>query len=117
VWARHARHAEAVRQATVALGLSVFPDCPSNVLTAIALPEGVDGLAIMADLKSRFGITVGGGLAHLRGRLIRISNLGFVNDLDILTVVSAFEMSLTKAGWTFALGDGVAAVENVLGKS
>jgi len=101
----------------VALGLSVFPDCPSNVLTAIALPEGVDGLAIMADLKSRFGITVGGGLAHLRGRLIRISNLGFVNDLDILTVVSAFEMSLTKAGWTFALGDGVAAVENVLGKS
>ncbi len=117
VWARHARHSEAVRQATVALGLSVFPDCPSNVLTAIALPDGVDGLAIMADLKSRFGITVGGGLAHLRGRLIRISNLGFVDDLDILTVVSAFEMSLKKAGWSFAPGVGVVAVENVLGKS
>ena len=117
VWARHARHAEAVRQATVALGLSVFPDCPSNVLTAIALPDGVDGLAMMADLKSRFGITVGGGLAHLRGRLIRISNLGFVDDLDILTVVSAFEMSLQKAKWSFTPGVGVAAVENVLGKS
>lgn len=114
VWARHARHAEAVRQATVALGLSVFPDCPSNVLTAVALPESVDGLAIMADLRARFGITVGGGLAHLRGRLIRISNLGFVDDLDILTVVSAFEMSLEKAGWAFTFGAGVAAVESAL---
>ncbi|MBT4138442.1 MAG: alanine--glyoxylate aminotransferase family protein [Candidatus Latescibacteria bacterium] len=114
VWARHARHAEAVRQATVALGLSVFPDCPSNVLTAVALPEDVDGLAIMADLRARFGITVGGGLAHLRGHLIRISNLGFVDDLDILTVVSAFEMSLQKMGWSFTPGVGVAAVEKVL---
>jgi aspartate aminotransferase-like enzyme len=114
VWARHARHAEAVRQATEALGLSVFPDRPSNVLTAIALPEEVDGLAIMADLHARFGITVGGGLAHLRGRLIRISNLGFVDDLDILTVVSAFEMSLQKVGWLFTPGVGVAAVERIL---
>lgn len=115
VWARHARQAEAVRQATVALGLSVFPDCPSNVLTAISLSESVDGLAIMAELRARFGITVGGGLAHLRGRLIRISNLGFVDDLDILTVVSAFEMSLEKARWSFTRGAGVAAVEGVLG--
>ncbi|MFT5366407.1 MAG: aspartate aminotransferase-like enzyme [Candidatus Latescibacterota bacterium] len=114
VWARHARHAEAVRQATEALGLSVFPNRPSNVLTAIALPEEVDGLAIMADLHARFGITVGGGLAHLRGRLIRISNLGFVDDLDILTVVSAFEMSLQKVGWLFTPGVGVAAVERIL---
>ena len=114
VWARHARHAQAVRQAMVALGLSIFPKRPSNVLTAVALPEGVDGLAIMADLRTRFGITVGGGLAHLRGRIIRISNLGFVDDLDILTVVSAFEMSLKKVGWSFTAGAGVALAEQVL---
>lgn len=114
VWARHARHAEAVRQATVALGLSIFPKRPSNVLTAVALPDEVDGLAIMADLRTRFGITVGGGLAHLRGRIVRISNLGFVDDLDILAVISAFEMSLTKVGWSFTAGAGVAAVERVL---
>lgn len=114
VWTRHARHAQAVRHATEALGLSVFPERPSNVLTAIALPDGVDGLAIMADLKARFGIVVGGGLAHLRGRLIRISNLGFVDDLDMLTVVSALEMSLQKAGWSFTPGVGIAAVEQAL---
>lgn len=114
VWLRHARHAEAVRGATEALGLSIFPKCPSNVLTAIMLPEDVDGLAIMADLRARFGITVGGGLSHLRGRLIRISNLGFVDDLDILTVVSAFEMCLQNIGWSFHAGAGVAAAEAVL---
>jgi aspartate aminotransferase-like enzyme len=113
VWARHARHAESVRQATRALGLSVFPDRPSNVLTAIALPDNIDGLSMMSDLHARFGITVGGGLAHLRGRLIRISNLGFVDDLDILTVVGAFEFSLQKAGWSFTPGIGLAAAEGV----
>ena len=71
----------------------------------------------MADLKNRFGITVGGGLAHLRGRLIRVSNLGFVDDLDILGVVAALEMSLQKAGWSFCPGIGVGAVEKVLNGS
>jgi aspartate aminotransferase-like enzyme len=40
--------------------------------------------------------------------------LGFVDDLDILTVVSAFEMSLQKVGWLFTPGVGVAAVERIL---
>ncbi|MCZ6633496.1 MAG: alanine--glyoxylate aminotransferase family protein [bacterium] len=115
VWNRHARHAEAVRQATIALGLSVFAESPSNVLTAISLPEAVDGLALMDRLRSHHGITVGGGLAHLRGRLIRISNLGYVDDTDILTVLSALEQSLRALKWTFQPGAGVGAAEGVLG--
>jgi len=114
VWARHARHAGAVQHAAVALGLSRFAARPSNALTAIGLPEGLDGVALMEILRERYGIVVGGGLAHLRGRIIRISNLGYVDDLDILTAVSALEMGLQKLGWAFRAGAGVAAAEGAL---
>ncbi|MDP6777279.1 MAG: alanine--glyoxylate aminotransferase family protein [Candidatus Latescibacteria bacterium] len=116
VWARHARHAGAVRAAADALGLSVFAQCPSNALTAIALPEQVDGLALMEHLRVRFGIILGGGLAHLRGRIVRISNLGYVDDLDILSVVSALEVGLMHLAWPFHTGTGVAAAEDALFK-
>lgn len=114
VWARHARHAEAVRSAAIALGLSVFAERPSNALTAIALPEGIDGLALMENLRTHHGITVGGGLAHLRGRLIRISNLGYMDDTDMLTALSALELSLRALGWAFTPGAGVGAAEEVM---
>ena len=113
-WRRHARHAGAVRSAAKALGLSIFPEHPSNALTAIALPESVDGLKLMAYVQTRFGIVLGGGLAHLRGRAIRISNLGHVDDLDILSVVAALEMGLRAQNWAFAPGAGIAAAEAVL---
>ena len=114
VWARHARHARAVREAAVALGLTVFAQRPSNALTAIALPEQVDGLALMECLRTRFGIILGGGLAHLRGRVVRISNLGYVDDLDILSVVAALEMGLRHLDWMIQPGSGVAAAQQVL---
>jgi len=114
VWARHARQAKAVRQGVKALGLSVFAERPSNALTAIQLPEAVDGLALMDCLRTKCGMTVGGGLGHLRGRIIRISNLGFIDDVDVLTALSAFELGLRALGWSFVPGAGVGAAEQIL---
>jgi aspartate aminotransferase-like enzyme len=114
VWARHARHAEAVRAAAEALDLSLFAERPSNAITAIRLPDGLDGVALVATMRSRYGVLVGGGLAHLRGRIIRISNLGYVDDVDILSVVSALEMGLAEMEWPFERGAGVAAAERAL---
>src|SRR5690606_13551455 len=45
VFARHARHAEATRQAVAAWGLELLcidPDARSNSLTAVLMPEGHD---------------------------------------------------------------------------
>lgn len=114
VWARHARQAEATRSATAALGLSLFAARPSNVLTAIALPDAIDGLDLITQLRNRHGIVVGGGLAHLRGKIIRLSNLGFVEDTDILTAISALELTLSEMGWSLKLGVGTAAAQSVL---
>ncbi len=114
VWERHARHANAVRAAACALGLSLLAERPSNALTAIALPEGLDGAALVDGLRHRHGVITGGGVGRLKGRLIRISNLGYVDDVDILTAVSALEMGLKEESWTFRAGSGVGAAEVVL---
>lgn len=114
VWTRHARHAGAVRSAARALGLSCFAQRPSNALTAIGLPEGIDGVALTDCLRTRCGVVIGGGLAHLRGRMVRISTLGHVDDLDVLTAVAALEMGLKHQNWAFPPGSGVAAAEQAL---
>ena len=114
VWARHARHAMAVRRSAAALGLTCFARRPSNALTAIVLPENVDGLALMECMRREFGVVVGGGLGDYRGRMVRISNLGHVDDAGILEAVSAFESGLQKTGWIFDAGAGVKAAQREL---
>ena len=96
--------------------MSCFAASPSNALTSIGLPEEIDGLALMESMRTDFGVVVGGGLGDLRGKIIRISNLGYVDDLDALTAVSALEMGLQKIGWQFQAGAGVGAAEGIIGE-
>jgi aspartate aminotransferase-like enzyme len=114
VWSRHAIHARAVREAVWSIGLECFAASSGNVLTAVSLPESIDGLELMAKLRQSYGIVIGGGLAHLRGRIIRISNLGFVTDADIRFVVKALEETLAWMGLRFDRGAAVGAAEKVL---
>ena len=114
VWSRHDRQARAVREAIWAIGLECFAKSPSNALTAVELPESVDGVELMNRLKQSYGAVIGGGLGHLRGRVVRISNLGFVTDDDIRFIIQAMEETLSWLGYRFDRGDAVDAAERVL---
>jgi aspartate aminotransferase-like enzyme len=114
VWLRHARHAGAFRAGAEAIGLKLFPERPSNALTAVLLPDGLDARDVAGRMKSRYGIVVGEGLDRLAGRLIRLSNLGYVDDLDVVATVAALEMTLKDAGWSLKPGAGAEAAERVL---
>lgn len=114
LWKRHARHAEATRSAVCALGLDLFAKDPSNVLTIVSIPEGVDGKALQKQLRSAYGVTVAGGQEQLAGRVIRISHLGDLDDLDVVGVISALEQALKDLGWQFTAGAGVAAAQESL---
>ncbi len=114
VWQRHARHASAFRAGVEAVGLRVFPERPSNALTAALLPEGLDARDLAGRMKSRHGIVVGEGLDRLAGGLIRLSNLGYMDDLDVVGTVCALEMTLREMGWALRPGAGAEAAERVL---
>jgi aspartate aminotransferase-like enzyme len=94
VWARHDRLARAVREGCTGLGLTVFSKSPSNSVTAIQMPQGIDGETLRTLLLKKHGIIVAGGQDHLKGKVIRVAHLGYFDELDIVTIVAALGMAV-----------------------
>jgi len=118
VFARHERLATATRAAMKALGLKLYAkESPSTALTAVQVPEGIDGGALTKLMRDKYGVTVAGGQAQLKGKIFRIAHLGYFDTFDIVIAVSAVEMALTEMGVTkIKLGKGVAAAQEILMK-
>ena len=115
IFQRHEKLAEATRAAVKALGLGLFaPDSPSNALTAVKVPEGIQGGKLKNLFFEKFGITVAGGQDQAKGKIIRIAHLGYYERLDMVMVISALEMLLKELGYAFELGAGVKAAEEIL---
>jgi alanine-glyoxylate transaminase/serine-glyoxylate transaminase/serine-pyruvate transaminase len=77
-WARHAEAAAYLREELEARGLEVLarPDCRLAPLTAVRVPEGVDGKAVQRRLLRHHGIEVGGGLGPDAPAMWRIGLMG-----------------------------------------
>ncbi|HVP78278.1 MAG TPA: alanine--glyoxylate aminotransferase family protein [Thermodesulfobacteriota bacterium] len=117
VFQRHERLAMATRAAVKALGLELYaPDSPSNAVTAVKVPGGIDGERLKDLFFEKFGITVAEGQDRAKGKIIRIAHLGYYERLDMVMVISALEMLLKEMGHKFELGTGVKAAEEILMK-
>ena len=117
VLARHALLANACRTAVQALGLSLFPEVPSEVLTVVHTPAGIDGSAVIKAAKSRFGVTLADGQGDMKGKVIRIAHMGYCSGMDLVVGIAALEQGLNIAGAKVEFGKGLAAVQQVLAKS
>lgn len=116
VWKRHALLGEAIRAGCQALGLRLLAASPSNALTAVWIPREIDSKKFSNLLKQSYGITVAGGQGQLKGKIFRISHLGYYDLLDAVAVISALEMTLRDCGWKFEAGAGVRAVQSRIAK-
>ncbi|MDP2905184.1 MAG: aminotransferase class V-fold PLP-dependent enzyme, partial [Candidatus Omnitrophota bacterium] len=112
IFARHHIMAEATRQAAGALGLELFaPTAASDVVTAIKVPASIDGEKLVKLMRDTYGVTIAGGQAELKGKVIRISHMGYVEEFDVIAGISCLEKALSKSGYKFDLGAGVKAAE------
>jgi aspartate aminotransferase-like enzyme len=117
VFKRHETLALAMRQAVKALGLKLFTkESPSNSVTAIEAPKGIDGQEIYKILREKYGITGAGGQDKAKGKVFRIATLGYAGTFDVITAISGVEMVLKTLGYPLTLGAGVAAAEEILMK-
>ena len=62
---------------------------------------GVDGTAIIMQMRTRYGITIAGGQDHLKGKIVRIAHVGYYSQFDIITAISGLEMTLSDLGFSF----------------
>jgi aspartate aminotransferase-like enzyme len=115
VFERHRVLGRATREAARALELDTLGEADenANVVTAIALPESIDGAKVPKLMRERFGITIAGGQGHLKGRIARVAHCGYFGAFDIVVTIAALEMTLRELGHEVELGAGVSAAQRV----
>jgi aspartate aminotransferase-like enzyme len=115
VFERHRLLGRSARAAVKALDLELFgpEDEAANVVTAIKLPEGIDGAKVPKTMRDKYGVTIAGGQNQLKGKIARIAHTGYFGAFDILTTLSALEMTLRELGHPVELGAGVGAAQGV----
>ncbi len=91
----------ATRAAAAALELELLsgePDENANVVTAVTLPESIDGAKVPKLMRDRYGVTIAGGQGQLKGKIARIAHCGYFGAFDIVTTIAALELTLRELG-------------------
>jgi len=111
IFQRHNKHKLAMSSAAKALNLKLFAkeNCLSPSITAIKTNE-IDAEEFRKIIKNKFDILLAGGQDHLKGKIFRVGHLGYVNDRDIITVISAISKTLLNLGKITAEQAGEALV-------
>jgi aspartate aminotransferase-like enzyme len=111
VVARHEANGNAVRAAVKAVGLELLAKIPSNAATAVVTPGDSAG-QITKHIEKRYGVKIAGGQGSLKGKIVRLGHLGYYDETDMYTLVSAFEATLNDLGLVKTFGAGVAALRS-----
>ncbi len=113
-WERFEKLAKATRAAGEALGLSILSGSPSASVTAIKVPENIKSSEIVKLLRNEYGLSIAGGQAQLKDKIIRIAHMGWINEQDLISCFSLLEVALKKMGHKFNSGSSLAQLEEVL---
>ncbi len=115
VWSRTAILAKATREACKALGLTVYSQQPSDSVTGIVYPEGLDDKKFRNKvLRDKWGASAAGGQDEMEGKMFRVSHMGYTDPLDTIGLVAAIEYGLNDCGVKVEIGKGVATAAKVL---
>jgi len=113
VWRRHKIMSEACQAGIQALGLELFSARPAEGLTAFRVPDGLKDTDIRNRLSERFGITTVGGQDKLKGKIVRVGHMGYMDEIDVVGGLAALEMVLSDLGLEIEPGCAVTAAQQV----
>jgi aspartate aminotransferase-like enzyme len=113
IWARQKRYAEAARAGFQALGLELFPAQPNTALTVVKMPANIDSTALLTKLEKQYGLKLANGQDNLKGKIIRLAHMGYIDQFDILAALAGVELVLIEMGHAVEPGQGLAAAQRV----
>ena len=105
---------DATRAGVKAMGLELLAQKPGNILTAVKTPAGVEGGKIVKTMQGKYMAYIAGAQDPNKGKFFRIAHLGYMGGFDIITALSALEMTLMDLGYKFEAGSGIRAAQAVL---
>jgi len=115
IFARHTYLARGVRAAVFeGCGLKLCATEPkwySDTVSAIMVPDGINGAEVISRAFKRYNLALGAGLSKVAGKLFRIGHLGDLNELMLLGAIAGAEMAMLDVGVKVEPGSGVAAAQ------
>jgi alanine-glyoxylate transaminase/serine-glyoxylate transaminase/serine-pyruvate transaminase len=116
VFQRHSYLAGGVRAAVFeGWKLKLCANAPkwySDTVSAIMVPDGINGAEVIARAFKRYNLALGAGLSKVAGKLFRIGHLGDLNELMLLGAIAGAEMAMLDVGIELEAGSGVAAAQS-----
>ncbi len=95
---RYQRMAARTREGAGALGLEIYPRHPSDSLTVVRVPNGVDGKAVIDHILREAGIRIAGGQGKLKNDVWRFGHMGYLSEADVEASLAALERALNAVG-------------------
>src|SRR6266850_3297543 len=89
------------------------PKWYSDTVSAIMVPDGINGADVISRAFKRYNLALGAGLARVTGKLFRIGHLGDLNELMLLGAIGGAEMAMLDVGVKIEPGSGVAAAQKI----
>lgn len=107
------------REAVDAMGLELLvADSFTWGLTSVLLPAGMDGQLLLKIAAEDYGVIMAGGQGHLKGRIVRIGHMGWVDWADLAAGIQALARSYVRCGGHVSCRDylerGLLAYERAL---
>ncbi len=90
--------AQVTRDAGSLLQMSCYSTSPGSSVTALRVPDGVDGTKLRDLLETKYFVTVMGGQDQLKGKIIRIGHLGYITNDDMCATFGVLSLALTELG-------------------
>jgi aspartate aminotransferase-like enzyme len=78
------RRADFTRALASVMKLELYSKSPSDSVTALRVPAGINGVALREHLEKKYSVTVMGGQDQAKGKIIRIGHMGYIIDNDMI---------------------------------
>lgn len=116
---RHVRARDAFRAAVKAMGLTPFvsDEWASKTLTAVCLPEGINGEDLRNNIEKKHDILLAGGLGATANTVVRVGHLSMTASSEYLVpTLKALECELLALGAKVSTGVAACKFIEVFGK-
>lgn len=76
------------------IGYSIYSKNPSDSVTALTVPNHLDGQKIRSALEEKYHITIMGGQDQAKGKIIRIGHMGYIQKHEELRLLESLGLVL-----------------------
>lgn len=90
------KRAQFTREFAPKLGFKLYSSSPSNSLTALQVPNGIDSQKLRLLLEEKHRITIMGGQDQAKGKIIRIGHMGHVTPEQMIELMLKLKDTLTE---------------------